>query len=140
MAVRRDVVRVRTRLIGRAQAGRWPRMIHGGAVQITLGGVRGRGHEVDPAALWVDGLNAHDVRGFSRDGERLAAIERDGVCMAPSFALAQPEKALAVIQPIEPADVLSRPPALGHIHPSGILILEDALDRKSTRLNSSHLG
>src|SRR5580765_1038184 len=49
--------------------------------------------------------------------------------MAPSFALAQPEEALAVIQPIKPAVVFARPPALGHIDPGGILILEDAFRR-----------
>src|ERR1039457_6823581 len=113
-------------------------MIHGGAVQITLGGVRGRGHEVDPAALWVNGLNAHDVRSFSRDGDRLAAIARDGVSMAPSFALTQPKKALAVIQPIEPAGVLSRSPALGHIHPGGILILENAFRRSGSRVGDEN--
>src|ERR1035441_8070650 len=78
---------------------------------------RHSGQEVDPAAIRIDGLYADDVRGFGRDRDRFPAVARDGVCVTPPIALAQPQKPLAVIQPIETPALSSRTSALGHVHP-----------------------
>lgn len=63
--------------------------------------------------------------------------EMEYACRHPSRSLSQ-EKVLAVIHPIEPAGVPSLSSALGHIHPRGIVILEDGFRRSGSGIGDEN--
>jgi hypothetical protein len=94
-AVGRNRVAVRSGERPRRHALRNGAAVERGAIQVALGRVLRRGHEVQPAGPLVDAHLGHRVHVAARD-QRLAAVPRDAIDVPPSVLLRRDEELGAV--------------------------------------------
>ena len=116
---RRDVVAMDPGLCRRADPFGTPPAVQPDAVEEPLGRVLGRGGDVEPAALLVDGLESDDVVRARRQELGRAALSPDGVGVVPAVALAQPEQPPPALEPDE---------AVHGLHPGFVGVGEDRPD------------
>ncbi len=112
---RRRLVVVGAGLAGGAQALGGP-AAERHPVEIALGRIVRRGAEVERAAGAVHLHHVSDIVVARGDQPDVLAVAGDGVGMAPAVLLAEPEEALAAVQP---------GPVVHHVHPGAVPVDQD---------------
>ncbi len=78
-----------------------PPAVQPDAVEEALRRVVGRGRDVEPAALFVDGVDPDDIVSPRRQQPDRAAVAVHGVGVVPAVALAEPQQPTAAFEPDE---------------------------------------
>ena len=82
------------------------------------------------ASFFVHAANFSDVVGAGGDELHAVSVARDEVGVAPAVALAEPQKVLAVVDPLN---------FVHHVHPGGILIAENLADLAGGGVGEQHI-
>src|SRR5688572_21264158 len=90
------------------------------SIEVRLRRIVRRGEEIRGAQAFIHAHDVEDVGVEARHERPGASLTRDAIQVPPAVPLAEPQKRLAAVNPADVCDVYP------------------GLDRKSTRLNSSH--